>query len=197
MSRPRRFGHDYIYGIEHFEHFPSQYDRLAHRFKLADVDWFEFCGYPRCSRPHTMIEMFKDTLRGQDLADKGVSVTRQLARGVNAYAYVMAYLTERPRAVQDEIDKLNARVIELTRAWPITRFRAQLLEPYRGKIITCTPNEWWELMAIRHSDHHETCGEAQRSADELASPAWLARARERQRRTGLWVPTQEPLWEAS
>lgn len=191
MSRPRRFGHDYIYGLDHFERFPEQYRRLEHRFKLADVDWNEFCGY--CHRPHTLVEMFRDSQRGQDLRDKGVTVTRALARGVGAHAYVMAYLAERPPDVQSQIDRLNTAVIDMTRQWPITRFRAQLVEPHRGKVFTYNADEWWSLIALRHSDHHLTCRAARSSRERLANPEWVTRAAERH--AGLWSPSQPALWE--
>lgn len=191
MSRPRRFGHDYAYGLEHFERFPEQYQRVSHRFAMADVDWTEFCGYERCRKPIMLVEMFRDSEQGIDLADKGVSVTRQLASGVGAHAYVMAYQTGRPAEVQDEIDALNTRILELTRQWPITRFRAQLLVPKRGKIKTYTPDMWWELVALRHSEHHHTCHAALQSREQIANPGWLDRAQ--QRHQSLWVPRQEQL----
>lgn len=190
--RPRRFGEDYVYGLNHFERFPTQYKRIEHRFKMADRDWTEFCGY--CHRSLMLVEMFRDKPgNGVDLSDKGVSVTRQLARGVGADAYVMAYLTERPKDVQSEIDQLNTRILDLTRQWPITRFRAQLLEPHRGEAVTYDdPEDWWELVALQHSEHHRECDKAIRSRERLANPAWLQRAQARHRE--LWVPSQEPLW---
>lgn len=192
MSRPRRFGHDYVYGLDHFERFPQQYKRIEHRFKMADVDWTEFCGY--CHWPHTLVEMYRDTPNGQDLRDKGVTVARRLARGVGAHAYVMAYLTERPPEVKDQIDKLNDQVLELSRQWPITRVRAQLVEPHRSKVETYSADEWWGLIALRHSTHHRDCSAARRSGERLANPAWTD---ERQRKhAGLWVPEQLPLGAA-
>ena len=158
---------------------------------MADRDWTEFCGY--CHRSLMLVEMFRDRPDGVDLSDKGVSVTRQLARGVGADAYVMAYLTERPKEVQAEIDQLNIRILDLTRQWPVTRFRAQLLEPHRGKAVTYDdPEDWWELVAVRHSEHHRECAKALRSGERLANPAWLQRAQANH--PGLWMPSQEPLW---
>lgn len=193
MSRPRRHGQDYIYGLQHFERFPEQYERIQHRFKMADIDWTEFCGYPRCSRPIMLVEMFRDTQRGQNLSDKGVTVTRQLARGVNAHAYVMAYLTERPPEAQREIDQLNTRILDITRQFPIKRFRAQLLEPHRGGIVEYTPDEWWTLVALRHSEHHVTCPAARRSRERQANPEWIDWAASRNSKSGLWVPPQPML----
>jgi hypothetical protein len=191
VSRPRRYGHDYAYGLQHFERFPEQYKRLSHRFAMADVDWTEFCGYERCRKPLMLVEMFRDSERGIDLSDKGVSVVRQLAKGVGAAAYVMAYFAIRPRGVQTEIDALNRRVLDLTRQWPITRLRAQRLDPKRGRVFTYTPDEWWELVALSHSEHHHHgCSWARRSSEQLANPAWLAAAQGRQ---ALWVPPQQEL----
>lgn len=190
-GRRRRHGHDYVYGIEHLEEFPEQYERIEHRFKLADTDWNEFCGY--CHTPHTLIEMYRDTPQGQDLSDKGVTVTRRLAQGVNAHAYVMAYLTERPPEVQREIDQLNQRVLELTRQYPIKRFRAQLVTPHRSRVETYTPDEWWSLIVLRHSEHHLQCRVAQRSGEQLANPAWMKWQRHKHSRSGLYVPPQPTL----
>ena len=61
--RPRTHGYDYAYGIEHMENFPRQYQRIEHRFKLADIDWTEFCGY--CHKPLMLVEMVRDT-EGRD-----------------------------------------------------------------------------------------------------------------------------------
>lgn len=197
MSRRRRFGHDYIYGIEHFEHFPEQYKRVAHRFAMADIDWCEFCGYTGCRKPVMFEEMFRDSVNGLDLSDKGVTVTRHIAKATGTPAYVVAYLTERPREVTAEIDRLNTRVLDLTRQWPIVRFRAQQISPKRGPTVTYTPGEWWALVVLRHSEHHRECPLAKRSGEQHASPAWMNRAQLYNRRVGLWSQTQLMLdgWE--
>lgn len=191
--RPRTFGYDHAYGIEHRERFPEQYERLEHRFASADIDWTEFCGYSRCRRPLILIEMYRDTERGQDLNDKSATVTGRLARGVCVPAYVIGVWVRRPREVQDQIDALNAQVLELTRQYPITRIRAQLRVPHRGPVVAYEPGKWWELIALHHSWHHAECPEARRSGEVLASPEWL-RATAR-RHPGLWVPPQPPLTE--
>lgn len=197
MSRPRKFGHDYVYGLDHFERFPEQYRRLEHRFSMADIDWCEFCGYARCRKVVGLFEMFRDRPDGIDLSDKATTVIRHLARGVNAPAYVVAYLTERPADVQAEIDKLNARVLELTRRWPITRFRARLIEPRFGPAIAYTAEQWWELVAALHSEHHLECEMARRSRETLANPSWLLNAQSRHGRAGLWAPSQPVLFGAN
>ena len=193
QGRRRRHGNDYIYSIEHLERFPEQYERIAHRTKLADVDWTEFCGYSRCHRPVMLVEMFRDTPRGLDLSDKGVTVTRYLANGVDVPAYVMAYLTERPKQVQDEIDRLNQRVLELTRSYPIVRYRAQLIHPERSRTQEYDPGDWWSLVVLAHSEHHQRCPDARQSRERLANPAWLEAQRRRHGTRKLWVPRQEAL----
>jgi hypothetical protein len=193
--RPRRFGEDYVYGLDHRERFPRQYERMEHRFSMADRDWTEFCGYGYCRKPLMLVEMFRDKPgNGADLYDKGVTITRKLAIGVGAPAYVMAYLTERPAQVQAEIDQMNRQILDLTRRWPITRFRAQLLEPHRGPVETYEPDQWWELVALTHSEHHLNCRAAQRSGDKLANPSWVQAALKRHQ--NLWVPPRTLLWEA-
>lgn len=183
MSRPRRFGEDYAYGLEHFARLPELYVRVGHRFDQADRDWTEFCHW--CKMPLALIEMVHD--KGQDLADKGVSVTRRLAVGVGVNAYLMAWRTDRPPEVQAEIDRLNTRVIDLTRQWPITGFRAQLLTP-RGPVESYTAEKWWELVAIWHREHHQYCPKAR--FEVPVNGVNLARA---QRQNRLWVPVQLPL----
>jgi hypothetical protein len=187
--RPRRHGNDYAYGIEHSERFPEQYQRIEHRFKLADIDWCEFCGY--CHKPVTLIEMVRDKQQPVDLADKSTTVIGHLAQGVSIPAYVIGVYIERPAEVQAEIDQLTARILDLARQWPITRIRAQMRVPHRGPIQAYTPSQWWELVALRHSEHHELCPSARRSREVLANPAWRASAPARHR--GLWVPSQPPL----
>lgn len=188
----RRFVDDPTYGIEHFERFPEQYKRIEHRFKLADIDWIEFCGY--CYKPITNVEMFRDSERGHDLSDKGVSVTRRMAHGVGIDAYVMAYWVPRPAEVQQEIDQLGSRILELARQYPIQRCRAQRIEPQpRSRVETYSPERWWELVALWHSTHHQRCLKAQSSSEKLANPEWMKHAQGSH--SGLWVPPQEPLWE--
>jgi hypothetical protein len=187
--RPRRHGNDYAYGLEHSERFPEQYKRIEHRFKLADIDWCEFCGY--CHKPVMLCEMVRDTERGEDLNDKSTTVIGHLARAAGIPAYALGVYVYRPPAVQAEIDQLTARILDLTRQWPITTIRAQLRKPHRSYVAGYTPDKWWELVALRHSEHHQDCAKAQRSSERLASPAWLTRAQKEHQ--GLWVPTQPSL----
>jgi hypothetical protein len=191
--RPRRHGNDYAYGLEHSERFPEQYQRIEHRFKLADVDWCEFCGY--CHRPVMLCEMRRDTEKGIDLNDKSTTVIGHLARGANIPAYALGVYIYRPREVQAELDQLNARILELTRKWPITRIRAQVRTPHRGEVIPYDPTQWWDLVALQHSDHHQDCAKAQQSRERLASPAWLASAPERHR--GLYAAPHPLLIEGT
>lgn len=188
--RPRTHGYDYAYGIGHMENFPRQYERIEHRFKLADIDWTEFCGY--CHKPLMLVEMVRDPARGIDLNDKSATVTGHLARGAGIPAYVLGVHVDRPPEVQARIDDLNRQVLELTRQWPIARFRAQLRVPHRGTVVTCDdPSEWWEIVALCHSEHHLECPRALAARERLANPAWLNRAM--RRHGGLYVPVQPML----
>lgn len=184
--RPRRHGYDYAYGLEHSERFPEQYKRIEHRFKLADVDWCEFCGY--CHRPLMLCEMVRDTRKGIDLNDKSTTVIGRLARGAGIPAYAIGVYVYRPPEVQAEMDRLNSQVLELTRQWPVTRINAQLRTPLpRSRVETYSTGQWWELVALRHSEHHQQCEKALRSREQLASPAWLATAQTKHRE--LFAPT--------
>lgn len=187
--RPRTHGTDYAYGIEHMENFPRQYQRIEHRFKLADIDWTEFCGY--CHRPLMLVEMRRDTETGVDINDKSSTVTGHLARGVGIPAYALGVYVDRPSEVQAEIDRLNKRVIELTRQYPITRFQAQLRVPRRGEVKRLEPSEWWEIVTLLHSEHHIDCRKARESGERLANHAWIAKARKTH--SGLWTPEQPML----
>jgi hypothetical protein len=189
MSRPRRFGHDYAYGLEHYERFPEQYERMEHRFKLADVDWCEFCGY--CHSPVMLCEMWRDRSKPVDLNDKSTTVMGRLARGAGIPVYLVGVYTYRPPEVQAEIDRLNARVLELTRQWPMTRIRAQERTAGRSEVAGYVPSEWWEVVAGRHSEHHLVCEDAQRSGERLANPHWLEAVQQRHRR--IWTPHQQLL----
>lgn len=190
--RPRTHGYDYAYGIAHMENFPRQYARIEHRFKLADIDWTEFCGY--CHKPLMLVEMVRDTEAGIDIRDKSATVTGHLARGASIPAYALGVYVDRPREVQAEIDELNRRVLDITRQWPITRFRAQLRVPHRGKVITCDPAEWWELVVLCHGEHHLECPKARLAGERLANPDWLRRAGSRH--GALYVPDQPMLISA-
>lgn len=188
--RPRRYGCDYAYGIEHSERFPEQYRRIEHRFKMADIDWCEFCGY--CHRPIMLCEMYNGR---DDLNDKSTTVIGRLAKAAAIPAYAIGVSIYRPQDVQDEIDQLNRRILELTRKHPITQINAQLRVPYRSGVQEYKPEDWWELVAGRHSEHHQTCRPAQvtsRSVRErLANQQWVTWA---QRKHGeLWPSLQEPL----
>ena len=187
--RPRRHGYDFAYGIEHSERFPEQYKRIEHRFKLADIDWCEFCGY--CHRPLVLCEMVRDTRKGIDLSDKSTTVIGRLARGAGIPAYALGVYVYRPHEVQAELDRLNSRILELTRQWPVTRINAQLRVPHRSAVETYSSAQWWELIALCHSEHHQHCTKALATRERLASPAWLVTAQARHR--SLWTDPQPML----
>jgi hypothetical protein len=192
-GRRRRFGYDYGYSIAHMENLPEQYKRVEHRLKMLDVDWVEFCGYGGCGAPLMLYEMVRDTKAGVGLGDKSCTVTARLARAANIPAYVVATWADRPPEAQAEIDRLNARVLDLTRLYPVTRIRAQQREPIRGETGKFTTAGWFDLIAYAHSSHHAQCAAAAASGDKLANPAWLRAADGRYSKSGLWVPVHPTL----
>jgi hypothetical protein len=156
MARTRKYGEDLTYGEWHREALPEKYGRIGHRIDMADRDWTEYCHY--CKTPLALIEEVRDV--GQDLLDKGVSVTRNLAVMANMPAFLMAWRTERPPEVDDEIDRLNKRIRELEAQYPIVEFTIRNLR-HRGRRLTkVTVNDWLEHLLIIHREHHHECRRA-------------------------------------
>jgi hypothetical protein len=174
MSRPPRRYLDwtgYAYGVAHLQRFPEQYKRLEHRFKLADIDWCEFCGY--CHRPVTLCEMY----RGGDLNDKSTTVMSHLARGeMPVYAFTPRF--EWPPGVEQELDQISKHALGLVQQSRLTEVSAQRRVSHRrGGVETMHPDKWWEAVAFEHGKHHQSCAPARAGSravrEELANPAWL------------------------
>lgn len=156
MARSRRYGEDLTYAEWHRTALPEKYGRVGHRIDMADRDWTEYCHY--CKTPLALIEEVRD--RGQDLLDKGVTVTRNLAAALNRPGYLMAWRSERPPEVDAEINALHARIRELEAAWPIVEFTIRPLTRKDQRLIKVTPDEWLEHLLIIHREHHGVCGHA-------------------------------------
>lgn len=156
MARTRKHGEDLTYGEWHRNALPEAYGRIGHRIDMADRDWTEYCHY--CKTPLALVEEVRDV--GQNLLDKGVTVTRQLAAALNRPGYLMAWRTQRPREVDDEIDALNRRIRELEAAWPIVEFTIRSLRTRNTKLEKVTPDIWLEKLLIIHREHHAECGRA-------------------------------------
>jgi hypothetical protein len=156
VARSRRYGEDLTYGEWHRQALPDKYGRIGHRIDMADRDWTEYCHY--CKTPLALIEEVRD--RGQDLLDKGVSVTRNLASLANIQAYLMAWRSERPPEVDREINALHARIRELEAQWPIVGFTIRNLRRQGANLQPLTPDEWLEHLLIIHREHHSECRRA-------------------------------------
>lgn len=156
MARSRKYGEDLTYGEWHRQALPDKYGRVGHRIDMADRDWTEYCHY--CKTPLALIEEVRD--RGQDLLDKGVSVTRNLASMAGMPGFLMAWRSERPREVDEEINRLHERIRDLEAQWPIIEFTIRNLRSRDRRLRTVTPDEWLEHLLIIHREHHHECARA-------------------------------------
>ncbi len=156
MARSRRYGEDLTYAEWHRNALPAKYGRIGHRIDLADRDWTEYCHY--CKTPLAIIEEVRD--RGQDLLDKGVSVTRNLARMARLPGMLLAWRNDRPPEVDRRINDLHQQIRELEAQWPILEFTIRnLLGPGR-RLVRITPDTWLEHLLIIHREHHHGCPRA-------------------------------------
>lgn len=156
MARSRKYGEDLTYGEWHRHALPERYGRIGHRIDMADRDWTEYCHY--CKTPLALIEEVRD--RGQDLLDKGVSVTRNLASLANVPGFLLAWRCERPTGVDREINELHARIRQLEAEWPIIEFTIRNLRIRESKLHRVTVNDWLENLLIIHREHHMECARA-------------------------------------
>lgn len=156
MARSRKYGEDLTYSEWHREKLFEKYGRVGHRTDMADRDWTEYCHY--CKTPLTLIEEVRD--RGQDLRDKGVSVTRNLASMANIPAFLMAWRNERTREADREINQLHQQIRDLEAQWPITGFTIKNLRQRGSQLIKITPDQWLEHLLIIHREHHHKCARA-------------------------------------
>lgn len=163
MARSRKYGEDLTYSEWHRSALPNLYGRIGHRLDLANRDWTEYCHH--CKKPLALIEEVRDV--GQDLLDKGVSVTRNLARLADGMdAWLLGVRIDRPQEVDAEIDRLNTRIRELEAQWPITGFTIRDLQVHDRRLKRITPAEWLENLLIIHRQHHRGCARA-RVAGEI------------------------------
>lgn len=156
MARSRNYGEDLTYAEWHRNALPEHYGRVGHRIDMANRDWTEYCHY--CKTPLAVVEEVRDV--GQNLLDKGVTITRHLAAALNRPGYLMAWRTERPKEVDAEINALNKRIRELEAAWPIVEFTIRRLRSRDARLEKVTPDVWMEALLIVHREHHAECGRA-------------------------------------
>jgi hypothetical protein len=156
MARSRRYGEDLTYGEWHRHALPEKYGRIGHRIDMADRDWTEYCHY--CKTPLALIEEVRD--RGQDLLDKGTTVTRNLAAMAHIPGYLMAWRNDRPPGVDREIEALHERIRQLEAQWPIIRFTIRDLAKPGRKLIPLSTDEWLEHLLVIHRAHHADCSKA-------------------------------------
>lgn len=185
MAFRRKYGEDLTYAEEHRKRLPEFYGRIGHRIHMADRDWTEACCV--CREPLMIIEEVRD--RGQDLNDKGTTITRRLSERSEVPSILLAWAAERPENVDAEIEALWSRLMDLYSYYPITRFRVRKLYPDGSReILEFTPEEWWREVLLWHRDHHDVCERAQNRVDIPAvRRIRLAEAKERSR---LWNPRQ-------
>lgn len=154
MARRRKYGEDLTYAEEHRLTLEQLYRRIGHRLDMADRDFTEFCHW--CKQPLLLVEEVRD--KGQDLRDKATTVTRKLANMAGIHAVLCGWRTERPKEVQDEIDRLNTRLRQLESEYPIVGFKVRLLAPeHRAEIEDIEPSAWWEYVLHTHRRHHLDC----------------------------------------
>lgn len=175
MARRRKYREDLAYSEWHRHRLAELYKRIGHRLDMADRDWTEFCHH--CKIPLAIMEEVVD--RGQNLDEKSTRVTRNLARMAEISAYLIAPRTERPRAVQDEIDRLGALIFELEAAYPIVEFHIKELYPEHTGLRSLTPDEAAEFFLLLHRRHHETCQEARRAGEFMVKRNALRQAMKR------------------
>jgi hypothetical protein len=157
MSRRERYAaRDLTYSAAHRHELEELYPRLGHRFHVCDRDWTEFCF--ACREPISIMEEVRDV--GQDLLDKGTTVTRRLARAVGIPSWLVGWQNDRTPDVQTEIDRLNRALRQLEAMHPITQLTVRRLEG--GPLVPVAPREWWEAIKIMHGEHYLECRRAQR-----------------------------------
>lgn len=158
----RKFGVDLAFSNWHRHHFEEHYERRWHVMCTADRDWTEYCYY--CSEPVAILEEKLDF--GQNLVDKDYGVTRRLAERSRLQAYMISPKIERPPHVQQEIDELQARVIELQTKYPIPYFSAMELWPHKTDLKRYTESEFALFIGSLHRHHHINCAKAAGDVDE-------------------------------
>jgi len=181
MARQRKFGEDLAFAQWHRNKLTSLYKRIGHRLDLCDRDWTEFCHF--CKEPLALIEEVVD--RGQDLNEKSVRVTRRLAERSRTEAYLLAPRIERPTEVQNEIDALQERVLELQTKYPIAYFTIKELWPSHGQLKRLEEMDCARFILSIHRAHHSRCRGAEFSGEHRVDHAALIAFR---KRIGLILP---------
>lgn len=154
MSRSERYNaRDLTYSAAHRLALPRLYGRIGHRADTCDRDWTEYCHY--CKQTLGLNEEVRD--RGQDLSDKGVTVTISLASRARVPAGLIAWRTDRPPEVQKRMDELHKELRALEAQYPITGFTVRGLWPERDRFEEITPGEHWRRVALLHAEHEVRC----------------------------------------
>lgn len=181
MARKRSRGEDLAYAEWHRLRFPEQYRRLQHRFASADRDWTEFCHF--CRQPLAIIEEM--VLGPKDPADKCCTVTRKLAQMAGIRGYLLGISIPRPPQIIERIDELWSELLEIYRDYPPNGFIARELHPDPGPLRELTPEQWAEVIAILHRDHHSGCRLARISELPPVNITRLSRAKQKNRAWSL------------
>jgi hypothetical protein len=154
MANERMWREDLTYAQEHRHALPEFFGRIGHRFHQADRDWTETCC--ACREPLLLVEEQHGGPGRRKPTDKGTGITRRLAERANVQAWQVVVYSDRPKAVQDEIDRLGRRISQLEAEYPITHFDARRIwRPSPARMIRLTPRQWWDWIALHHRHHHE------------------------------------------
>lgn len=157
MARRRSKREDLTFAEWHRNRLSEFYTRIGHRLDMADRDWTEFCHY--CKRPLAIVEEVID--KGQNLNEKSVTVTRNLASMAGVEAYLVAPKIDRPAEVWDLIDELGKQITELEAAYPITTFSIKTIRPYHDRNIRVfSEEEAAKFFLAIHRRHHQDCSKA-------------------------------------
>lgn len=204
MARHRRFDTDNTYGDWHRALMSPLYERIGHRVDMADRDWMEFCHF--CKEPLLLVEEVRNL--GQDLSDKGVSVTTKLARRSDVPAVLLAVTHDYPFDGQlhigphdDPMDLHSAEAFiqrlkrKIETEYPATKrvsgFVAQVLYPRKSDFFEQTPSQWTQFVVSLHNHHlHNACAAGSDLTDQE-----LDDLRSCQQSNPLWryIPTVEQL----
>lgn len=189
MARRRLHGESLVYAEAHRHEIPELWKRNGHRVDSADRDWTEYAH--GCREPLALIEEYRDI--GQNLYDKNFTMTKRMAERAQIPAYMVAWRVNRPKEVDEEIERLQRRVLELEAQYPITQISARMIYPTRTRFQTMQPSDWWLHVCAHHADHYTRCSVCQ----QKVAPVQRDGLETYKERSALWSPMQLRMREAA